>query len=385
MTKLFACFLLLTATGLAAEDAQSPVITIRKGTAIVCDLKEVPGPSGPAATGVLRNDIELSGALTVGDPASATVTISGGANPESFHGQAIDKTGGVVLDKTYSGEGRRVVHQFSDDLVKTLTGKPGIATSRIAFVASRTGHKEIYVADYDGANAVQLTHDNAISVHPSLSPDARKLVYTGYQSGYADIYLVDLMTGARNRIVKFPGTNTGPTFSPDGREIACTLSKDGNPELYILGINGDSPRRLTHTPGVESSPTFSPAGNELVYTSDAAGTPQLYRISAAGGTGRLVATGFGYCTEPSWSPDGTKVVFNVRSGGSFQVAQLDLNSGSAKELVSDGENPVWGPDSRHILFSRGNGLYMFDTAAGHEMRIIGGLGRISEPSWSRNG
>jgi TolB protein len=378
------CFFLslLMSTALAAQENQSPVITVRKGASVVCDIKELGGANGPAAAAVLRNDIQLSGALSLGDSAAASVTVSGTAAAGSFGGQAVDKTGGVVLQKTYSGDGRRAIHEFTDDLVKTLTGQRGIAMSRIAFVANRTGHKEIYLADYDGANAVQLTHDNAISVHPSLSADARRLAYTGYQSGYADIYLIDLASGARTRVIKFPGTNTGPTISPDSREIACTLSKDGNPELYLVGINGDSPQRLTRTPGVESSPTFSPNGNELIYCSDNSGSPQLYRISSAGGTGRLIVTGFGYCTEPNWSPDGSKVAFNVRSGGSFQVAQLDLNAGSAKEFA-EGENPVWGPDSRHLLFSRGSGLYMFDTVGSRETRVIGDLGRISEPTWSR--
>ena len=70
---------------------------------------------------------------------------------------------------------------------------------------------------------------------PALSPDGRRLAYTGYQSGYADIYLVDLTNGARNRIIKFPGTNSGAAFSPDGSRIACTMSKDGNPEIYVTG------------------------------------------------------------------------------------------------------------------------------------------------------
>jgi TolB protein len=51
--------------------------------------------------------------------------------------------------------------------------------------------------------------------------------------------------------------------------------------------------------------------------------------------------------------------------------------------VADGGNPVWGPDSRHIIFSRGNGLYLFDTVTGRETRLVSDLGQISEPTWSR--
>jgi TolB protein len=383
MRSLAPVFLLGLLLGSAlAQSTNSPVITIRKGTAVVIDVKEVSGPAAANATAVLKNDIELSGFLSLGDSASATITISGTAPGSGFSGQAMEKGGSVVLQKSYSSDTRRAVHQFIDELIETVAGQKGIATSRIAFVANRTGHKEIYVADYDGGNAVQLTHDSAISVSPNLSPDGHKLAYTGYQSGYADIYLVDLASGARNRIIKYPGTNSGPAISPDESRIACTMSKDGNPDIYVTNINGDSPRRLTRTRASNSSPTWSPNGGEIIYACDEHGGPQLYRISAGGGSGRPISTGFGYCTEPNWSPDGKKVCFNVRSGGSFEVAMTNLESGATKIVSGEGERPVWGPDSRHILFARNAGLFMIDTVSGKEARIIGDLGRISEPTWS---
>ncbi len=76
------------------------------------------------------------------------------------------------------------------------------------------------------------------------------------------------------------------------------------------------------------------------------------------------------------------MAFNVRSGGGFQVAILDLDSGLTHGSVAEGLNPVWGPDSRHIIFSRGTGLYLFDTVTGRETRLLTDLGQISEPSWS---
>ncbi len=266
-----AIFSLCLVTTLLGENSNVPVITVRKGTSQQVEIKAIGGPQGAAASSVLKNDIDLSGALALGDATSSTIIVSGTAAAGSFDALATEKSGGVVLKKNYSGETRHAVHQFTNDLIETVTGQKGIALSRVAFVADRTGHKEIYTCDYDGARALQLTHDGAISVSPALSEDGRRLAYTGYQSGYADIYLVDLTSGARNRIIKFPGTNSGAAFSPDGSRIACTLSKDGNPEIYVTGISGDLPHRLTRSRGVESSPTWSPNGSELIYSSDETG------------------------------------------------------------------------------------------------------------------
>jgi len=379
LIKRVAILLTLLSTGLQAEEAAT--ITIRKGEATSVSLKTLGGADGAAATKVLENDLNLSGWFSITPPERATYSIAGTAAGGSLQGQVADQRGSMVLQKTYSGDPRTAAHRFADDIVETLTGHKGIASTKIAFVSTRTGRKEIYTADYDGANVKQITNDGSISVAPAISPNGSKLAYTGYQSGYADIYLVDLATGSRNRIIKFPGTNSGAAFSPDGGRIACSLSKDGNPELYVVGANGSGARRLTSTRGVESAPTWSPDGSQIIYSSDERGGPQLFKIGAGGGSGQLISTGYGYCTEPSWSPDGRRVAFTVRTGG-FSIAVKDLQSGATSVLAA-GEDPAWGASSRHLIFSTGSSIVLLDALNGRQVPIITGLGKVTEPTWSR--
>lgn len=375
---LCAAFLLPAFVG-RAQDV--PTITIRKSDAINVSLAGIGGGEGAAITKVLQNDLTLAGAFSLGAPGTASYLISGTAAGGGLQGAVKDRNGGTVLSKNYSGSARAVAHAFADDIVETLTGRPGIARTKIAFVGTATGRKEIYLADYDGANVRQLTHDGTISVAPALNANGTKLAYTGYQSGYADIYLVDLLNGARNRIIKFPGTNSGAAFAPDGGRLACSISKDGNPELYVVGTSGSGAKRLTRTRGVESSPSWSPDGSEIVYSSDENGSPRLFRIPSGGGAPRAVSTGYGFCTEPSWSPDGKKIAFTVRQGG-FSIAVTDLASGATRVLAS-GEDPAFGADSRHLIFSNGSSLILLDTQNGRTFPIVSGLGKVSEPSWSR--
>jgi TolB protein len=133
---------------------------------------------------------------------------------------------------------------------------------------------------------------------------------------------------------------------------------------------------------VESGPTWSPDGDEIIYSFDGSGGPQLYRISASGGDGQQISTGHSYCTEPNWSPDGKRLAFNVRSGGEFQIAVLDLAGGGTRTLAT-GQDPVWGADSRHVIFAEGGALYMLDTVSSRRNKILDGLGKITEPSWAR--
>ena len=376
----FLLLLAISILGASLHATDAPTITVRKSDALNVAFTAIGGSDGALASKVVQNDLTLAGWFALVQPGLASFTVSGTFAGGILQGKVV-KGAEVVLSKNYSGSPRVAAHQFVDDIVQILTGHKGIATSTIAFVSNRSGRKEIYLADYDGSNVRQLTHDNALSVSPALSPNGHRLAYTGYQAGYADIYVVDLATGARVRLVKFPGTNSGARFSPDGNLLACTVSKDGNPELYVVGMGGGA-RRLTHTRGAESCPAWSPDAAEIIYSCDENGAPQLYRISSGGGSGRPVPTGFGYCTEPSWSPDGQRLAFNVRSGGGFSIAVMDLNGGGAR-IVAPGENPVWGADSRHVIYSTGCTISLLDVPIGKSFPVISGLGKVTEPTWSR--
>lgn len=375
------CFLFLFSLGLAARAEDAATITVRKGDRVSLAVTPLGGPAGPAVSKVLQNDLDLSGWFQLVPDARGSYLVGGTAAGGSLQGRVTDSSGAIILAKTYRGNDREVAHQFADDIVETITGNPGIATTKIAFVGTASGPKEIYFADYDGASARRLTSDRSISVAPSLGPGARQLAYTGYHEGYPDVYVIEVASGARQRVVKAPGTNSGAAISPDGGKMALTMSKDGNPEIYLTGLRGGMARRLTRTRGVESSPTWSPDGSELIYSSDQGGSPQLYRIGAGGGGARMLATGFAYCTDPSWSPDGKKVAFTVRSGGGFSVAVLELGAGAAR-VVASGQNPVWGRNSRHLIYSSGSNLNLLDLQNGRTTTIVSGLGKVSEPTWS---
>ena len=370
----------------ARVQAETPTITVSKSDAIALALTPISGPDGAVITRVLRNDLSLAGYFDIVGSGQPGLTVGGSDSGGVTSGRVTDFSGGNVLAREYRGDASQRAHAFARDIIETLTGNPGLPGSRIAFVATRSGRKEIYTADYDGSNVRQITHDGNISVAPALSANGRRLAYTGYLKGYADIYTIDLGSGARQRVVKFPGTNSGAAWSPDGSRLACTVSRDGNPELYVINASGSGAQRLTHTSGVESSPSWSPDGREIVYAADNGGAPRLYRIAADGGRPQPVASGYRFTTEPDWSPDGKKIAFNLREGGGFRIGVYDIASGQTRLLSAAGsnaQNPVWGPDSRHLLFTDGPNLAMIDSQTGRRTTILDGLGTISEPAWSR--
>jgi TolB protein len=377
-------FLLTTAVTvtLASLSARAQV-EVPVGTATPIGIAPLGGSQGATATQVVSADLKRTGMMAPVGSGKGDFEVSGDAGDSSLTGKLVNhKTGAVVFTLTFEGKPRAAAHAFSDAITKAVTGLPGFASSKVAFISNATGSKELYIADIDGFGARNLTHDGTISASPALNANATKLAYTSYKSGYPDIYLIDLGSNSRSRIASFPGINSGPAFSPDGSQIAMTLSKDGNPEIYVMPSNGGSPTRITRTRGSETSPSWSPTGDRLVYSSDDRGSPQLFVSSASGGNDvDHLITNFSYCTKPDWSPDGKSIAFTTRQGGQFSIVVYDVANRSAR-LVSPsaGQDPSWTCDSRHLVYANNGHLYILDTVSRQAVPIELGISGCGEPA-----
>ena len=346
----------------------------------------ISGSFGAGATEIVSADLKRTGMISLASSGSGDYLATGEASESGVTGRLVSKKSGQELfNQTFPGHSRLAVHQFSDAITKAVTGLPGFASSKLAFIAASGKSKELYMSDIDGYNAHALTHDGTISASPALNHEGSKLSYTSYKSGYPDVYVIDLASGNRTRIAFFPGINTGPSFSPDGSRIALTLSKDGNPEIYTMSISGGDETRITRTRGAETSPSWSPTGDRLVYSSDDRGSPQLF-ISSATDISDMdhLVTGNAYCTKPDWSPDGKWISYTTRIGGEFQIGVYDVASRTAKLITnSGGQDPAWTRDSRHLVYSNHGHLYILDTVSGQSFPIELNVGGAGEPTVTR--
>ena len=207
---------------------------------------------------------------------------TGTAEAGGVTGSLIDKRSGQTLfSQSFDGNARAATHHFADAITKAITGLPGFASSKIAFVSGSGLARELWYGDIDGYGTRAITHDNVDCASPALNRSGTQLAYTSYKSGYPDVYVIDLGSGSRQRIAYFPGINSGPSFSPSGSDIALTLSKDGNPEIYTIPAGGGTPTRITRTRGSETSPSWSPDGSQLVFLLGRSRlAPALYQLVA---------------------------------------------------------------------------------------------------------
>ncbi len=306
-----------------------------------------------------------------------------------------------VVGKIYRGDPtdaqvRRFAHQFADEIIAKLSGGlPGIASTQIAFTSKRSGSKEIWAMDYDGANQHRLTSLGTISLTPRWSPDASRIAFTCYASASGivspQICMYSMDTGKPIAFPRFKGTNSAPAWSPDGSQIMFSSSSQGNPELFVCEAICNRPRRVTFTAGANTSPAWNPkTGHTVAFVSDRGGYPQLFLMNADGSnTEKLDMPDMGYVIDPSWSPNGQLLAFSWRRpSGNYDIYVMEVATRQIVELTRDvarNERPSWAPDGRHVVFEStrsGSRQIWVMLADGSQPRQLTNEGQNESPNWS---
>jgi TolB protein len=307
-----------------------------------------------------------------------------------------------IVGRVYRGavsepEVRKFAHQFADEIIARLSGGvPGIASTQIAFVSQRSGNKEIWVMDYDGANQRQLTSLRSIALTPRWSPDGSRIAFTCYPTSgallSAQICLYSMLTQRLVTWPRFRGTNSSPSWSPDGTQIMFMSSMYGNPELFTADADGSHVRRITHSVGASTSPTWNPqTGQQVAFVSDRGGLPQLYTMDAQGGDVlKLPLPDMGYVIDPAWSPNGQLLAFSWRRpNGNYDLYVMEMATHELVQLTRDAarnERPSWAPDGRHLVFEStrtGTRQIWSMLADGTNVRMLTTEGQNESPNWSR--
>ena len=359
----------------------------------------------PPATPGSPQEIQL--ANWAADPTLAAMVAFGnvgfhGANME-VHGWLFDAknpTAPQVLGKQYSGQptedtARLIAHKFADEIIFRLGGGiPGIAESKIYYVCSVGGSKQVFVMDYDGENFRQLTNLPGTALSPHVSPDNSRVAFTLLNNHGWSLQMYSLDLG---RMVAFQnpgGTTISPSWSADGRTLLFSSSRSGDPEIYSSNADGGDMHRLTQYKGPDVSPVFNPKTDaQIAWISGRTGLPQLYVMNSDGGDVQRMTDG-GYATSPGWAPNGEFITFawNRKYGpgdpGGQDIYIMDVASKRWLQLThEEGRNdfPTWSPDGRHIAFQSQRGgitsIWSMLADGTHTVQLTHGAS-CSMPNWS---
>jgi TolB protein len=173
------------------------------------------------------------------------------------------------------------------------------------FSSSRDGrriayHKsyQVYLADADGANAVQVKTGQPFNFTPAWSPDGSHVLFVAGEHYNCHPHIVKndgsglrkLADRAGYRgVTEFldvpdfhGGSSDLPAWSADGQSIFYTGSVGENVELFRVGLDGESEQLTKSNPGTSHyHPQPSRDGKWLMYGSKRKGVRQLYVLRLA--------------------------------------------------------------------------------------------------------
>jgi Tol biopolymer transport system component/DNA-binding winged helix-turn-helix (wHTH) protein len=235
---------------------------------------------------------------------------------------------------------------------------------RIAFESGRSGSKEIWVANVDGTDAVQLSNFHSRTGTPRWSPDGRTIVFDSRASDKAALYLVDPATALPRQISTNGMPADQPSWSADGKWIYFHSQSSEPAEhdaLYRVPPQGGIPERVAQARGYNAQQ--SKDGRLLYFAAGASedNIATIYVLNLATGEQRPLADMPKLGCGNDWVL-GSKGIFFVANGiSSGQQLGIDFFDFSShrvtRKIPFDQPVPWWGglslaPDETWLTFSQ---------------------------------
>lgn len=303
------------------------------------------------------------------DAASGTIDLyrihPNGESAKNLH-TFVDEPGGIV----WSGDGQRLIVANNGGLLEISAN--GGQTRQLSFaqtavgpqIASR-GNRLVYVQVEDNANIwrVDLKSGTTRSLlaptsrdqaAPTISPDGKRIAFESDRSGAQEVWVANLDGSDAVQLSNFHALTGSPRWSPDGRRIAFDSRVTGEAALYLVDPSTALSRRI-FTNGIPASvPTWSADGKWIYFTSVSSQSfehDSIYKVAAEGGTPELVTRTHGYDVQES--KDG-RVLYFYAGDTNVPIRALDRATGQEqllKGMPNVGFPTEWVVGSKGIFYA----------------------------------
>jgi Tol biopolymer transport system component len=199
---------------------------------------------------------------------------------------------------------RRIVYA-STHLAGDAPPTPPPFDPRLGYVWSIWNSYEIFTADPDGTNLVNISNSPGYDAEATVSPEGGRMVFTSTRDGDLDLYTMDLDGGNVVRVTTAPGYDGGAFFSWDGKKIVW---------------------RAPNRDDVDVEETKRLLARQLVRPSKL----EIWIMDADGGNKRMVTNNGAANFGPFWHPDGKRIIFSTNvfdpKGRNFDLALVDVET-----------------------------------------------------------
>ena len=169
---------------------------------------------------------------------------------------------------------------------------------RTGFVDS--GFRHVFVVPAIGGTPRQITSGNFDHAGSDWTPDGKSILFSGlrlasddYQWRESEIYAVDVADGNIRQLTRRKGPDGNPSISPDGKRVAYTgndFSRDTwvDSKIYLMNIDGSNPRLVSGD--WDRSPAemrWAADGSGVYFTAQNEGSQNLYFLPLGATLGKV--------------------------------------------------------------------------------------------------
>ena len=289
-----------------------------------------------------------------------------------------------------------------------------LSSGRVAFISTRDGAPQVYVADADGTNVKAITHLSAGAQGPLVvSPDGKTVAFVSdvfpacadeacnarmrdaaekdpvkvhtlsrlpfrhwdewWETVRHHVFVTDIESGATRDLT--PGDFDSPphnyedgaiAFSPDGREIAFVSKRDGkdsemwttNHDAWTVPVTGGIAKKVTSNPAADMQPTYSPDGKSIVVRAQRragfeADRWYLDAYDRASGAKRTLFVSPDLSVDDfRFSPDGKTIWFTAARNGAQNLYTMPAAGGVPALAVQGGAVGAFQPAIGFAIFAK---------------------------------
>jgi len=238
-----------------------------------------------------------------------------------------------------------------DDGVSRINWSPD--GKRIAFISGMYGGI-LFLADWNGENAIQITGTCAAADSPQWSPDGTQVafIYIPARPGcemldYPQIRIYDSNTGEIIQILNEAYSPRRIYWLPDSKfaYIAMNSETDRTDMINIVEADGTLIQQLPNNANDYShilDATFSPDGQQVAFMASinptfGRGTDDIYVTNLKGSDTINLTNGSGINLAPAWSPIEDWIAFESNRNGDYEIYLIKTDD---QELIEITHNPA---------------------------------------------
>jgi Tol biopolymer transport system component len=242
----------------------------------------------------------------------------------------------------------------STEPTEGITATPGASArkTQIIFVSDQSGSSEIYAANPDGTNVIQLTHNAAEIRSPEWSPDGSHIAFLAAQNGAWGLYIINADGSNQARVTDVSGNAITLEWSPDSEHIAFTMAPAIGPvSLYIVGLGDDTPTLVSEASVGDFD--WAPDGTSLAFVGSYEDMPAVLSYEISTGVLTPLTREVADSTRLSWRPDGTQIAFTSPASNGMLISLLNMDGLSTTPINAQPLNITmlqWSPQGSYLAY-----------------------------------